>query len=356
MKTTGKFALTLTTAALVALVLCSVAAAFVGGGGKPSEAPVITYGQRYSAELNNHEGEANFSRGSSHREVAIWKLPPLNTRDALVVNWHVLPFLHESGSFPICMTLAQGITDFSWGEVFEDSGYSHNCTEEEPVYRISGSGTSQTTITVPATDATSSYLEFYAIDNTSASETTRLEEFLYDFSVEAPRHYLGVAFTPVSKVATNGSLHANVTQANGSPGPDGLTYTLTATWSGGGIATYTAASVGGGLTYGLALPETAAGKTVNFVISRPADSTYQGIESNKLSLSVAKPKPTVDAAACEGAKRRVTSLARQYNRLSRHALMTRHRSVRRALRRRVRAVGRALTGARAEAKTICHPA
>jgi hypothetical protein len=342
-----RVAITLTGVGLVALLLASAASGFEGGGRKPSEAPLITYGQRYSGQLNNHKADANFG---GYEEVAIYRLPPLSTRDQLTVNWHQLPFTHNSG-FPICMTLAQNVDDFSWGSIFDQ--VNGNTCGYGGTYAVSGSGTAQTPITVQETNATSSYLEFFSDANTT--EAPYLETYPYDFSVEAPRHYLGVAFTPVSKVATNGSLHANVTGADGSPGPDGLTYTLTATWSGGGIATYTAASIGGGLTYGLALPETAAGKTVTFVISRPADSTYQGIESNKLSLSVTKPAPAVNAAACEGAKRRVTSLARQYNRLSRHALTARRRSVRRALRRRARAVGQALTGARAEAKTICHP-
>jgi hypothetical protein len=354
MRTIRRLTITLMGLVVTALLLSASASAFVGGGRKPSEAPPITYGQRYSAELNNHEVEANYSRDSeSHTEVAIWKLPPLSTRDSLVVNWHVLPFVHESGSFPICMILAQGIDDFSWGSVFGNTTYSHSCYENGPVvYKVSGSGTAQTAITVAETSETS-YLEFFA--NANQTDPTRLEPFPYDFSVEAPRHYLGVAFTPVSKVATNGFLHANVTRADGSPGPDGMTFTLTATWSGGGIATYTAASVGGGLSYALALPEAAAGKSVTFQISRGADNSYQAIESNKLTLSVSKPKPAVNAAACEGAKRHVTALARQYNRLSQHALRARRRSVRRSLRHRAHVVGNALVTARAGAKATCHP-
>ena len=349
MGTIRKLTIALAALALAALLLSASAPAFEGGGRNPSEAPPISFGQRYSGELNNHESDANYK---GDQEVAIWHLPPLSTRDSLTVNWHVLPFVHSSGNFPICMTLAQGIDDFSWGTAFGSASFN-SCNPLGPVYEVSGSGTAQTAITVPETNATSSFLEFFAYAGTE--QASDYETYPYDFSVEAPRHYLGVAFTPVSKVATNGSLHANVTRADGSPGPDGLTFTLTATWSGGGIATYTAASVGGSLTYGLALPESAAGKTVNFAISRPADSTYQAAETSKLSLSVTKPAAAVDAAACEGAKRHVAALARQYNRLSRHASSAWRRSVRRALRRRARGVGRALVAARAEAKAICHP-
>jgi hypothetical protein len=352
MKTIRRLTIALASVVLAALFLSSAASAFEGGGRKPSEAPLIVYGQRYSGQLNNHEADANYTH-DGNEEVALYRLPPLSTRDSITVNWHALPETRDSSDFPVCMILVQGVDDFSWGTVFGNTLNSNSCRESGPIYSVSGSGTAQTPITAQETNATSSYLEFYSA--AYEDESTRFETYPYDFAVEAPRHYLGVAFTPVSKVATNGSLHAGVTNADGSPAPDGLTFTLTATWSGGGIAAYTAASVGGGLTYGLALPETAVGKTVNFVISRPADSTYQGIESNKLSISVTKPAPAVNAAACEGAKRHVTSLARQYNRLSRHALTARRRSVRRALHRRARAVGRALSGARAEAKTICHP-
>lgn len=347
MRAMRKLTTALGTVSLLALLLASTATAFEGGGRKPSEAPLITYGQRYSGQLNNHRDDANYG---GYVDVAIYRLPPVSARDQVTVSWHALPFTHRTGEFPICMNLVQGINDFSWGETFGKT-LEHSCSEGGPLYRLSGSGTAQTLVTTQETNSTSTYIEF----SSRANETTELETYPYDFSVEAPRHYLGVAFTPVSKVATNGSLHANVTNADGSPAPDGLSFTLTATWSGGGIATYTAATVGGGLTYGLALPETAAGKSVTFQIARGADSTYQGAETSKLSLSVSKPKPTVDVAACQAAKQRVRNLARQYNQLNRRASYARGRRARRHLHHRAHRVGRLLSGARATATATCTP-
>ena len=335
---------------LVLAVAATAALAFEGGGRQPSEAPAIAYGQRYSANLNNHQADANYG---GYREVALWKLPPLNSRDTITVNWHVLPYTAagRTGEFPVCMTLAQGITDFSWGAAFEEALDRDYCDDDAPLYSVSGSGTAQTTITVQETNSTSSYLEFFS--RASETNTSKFETYPYDFSVEAPRHYLGVAFAPVTKIQTNSTLRASVTGADGSPGPDGLTFTLTATWSGGGIATYTAASVGGGLSYGLALPATAAGKTVSFQLSRAADADYQAAES-KLSLSVEKPAPTVDAKACRAAKQRVLVLSRQYNRLRRHTVSSRGRA-RKRLRHKSRKVNRKLQAARSRAKTTCTP-
>src|SRR5258707_12716092 len=102
---------------VLGLGLASQAAAFEGGGRKPSEAPLIAFGQHYTGQLNNHKDDANYTNGSN--TVAIWHLPPVSSRDELVVNWHVLPFSRSGYSgFPICMTVAQGIDDFSWGSTF----------------------------------------------------------------------------------------------------------------------------------------------------------------------------------------------------------------------------------------------
>lgn len=338
---TALFALSITL-----LAIASAAAAFEGGGRKPSEAPLIAFGPRYSAQLNNHKSDANYG---GYKEASLWHLPPLSTHDTITVNWHVLPFTKQSG-FPVCMVFAQGIDDFNWGTVFGKTIES-GCYQEGPVYAVSGSGTAQTTITAQETNSTSSYLEFYS--SAFASEPSDFETFPYDFSVEAPRHYLGVAFTPISQVGANGFLHATVTRADGSPAPDGLAFTLTATWSGNGIATYTTSTAGGGLSYGLSLPETAIGKNVTFVVARAADSEYQAASSTKLVLPVKKAKPTIDLAACEQAKRKVQALARQRLRLRRHAGLLRHGPRRASLSRRARHVAAKLRDAHSQASAAC---
>jgi hypothetical protein len=320
----------------------SSAAAFEGGGRAPSEAPLITYGQHYTATLDNRKEDANYSGRDA---VALYKIPSLATHDQLVVNWHELPFAHSS-SFPVCMLFVQGLNDFNWGTIFgtTTSGYCEGSS-----YRVSGSGTAQTSITVQNADA-GSYLEFFS--EARQTESTRFETFPYDFSVEAPRHYLGVALGAVQKVAANGVLHAAATLATGAPVPDGLPFALTATWSGGGTFTTTAASAGGQLTFPLALPETAYKHSVEFVVSSAATAEYQAATSPKLTVEVTKPKAVVEPNLCAKATNKAHTLARQYRRQLKNADRSRGRA-RHRLFHQAHATGRKFNAAKAAAKAVC---
>ncbi len=337
----GRFTAVIATISFVALGIAAPASAFEGGGRKPSEAPLITPGQHYTGQLNNHGNDANY--GGS-REVALWRLPPLTTRDVIFVDWHVLPFTKRSGEFPICMLFAQGIDDFNWGSVFEKSSecYEHG-------YEVSGSGTARSQITAQGTTTDSSYLEFYA----RAQETNPAdyESFPYDFTVEPILHYLGLAIRPVKRVSASGILYATADLASGLPAPDGLSFSLAVSWPGGGSASYTALSSGGAVGFQLALPETAFGRQATFVVSHAADGTYQGVSSSKLQVKVAKPKPP-GPTPCFLAERRELSLARQLKRLKRHARRA-HGAARGVLNRRAARVKRKLRAARAQAEKAC---
>ncbi len=326
------------------------ASAFSGGGRSPSEAPLIAYGQKYVGELDNHENDANYT--TNHATVAIYKLPPLSTRDQLTVNWQVAPFTHESG-FPVQMILVQGVNDFNWGEVFGETAF--HCCGGSP-YEVSGSGTAQTAITVQSADSTSSYLMFYASAYVESSEPQNYETFPYSFSVEPPRHYLGVSLGAVQKVATNGFLHATATLVTGSPAPDGTPFTLSGTWSNGGVYTATATSVGGQITYPLSLPETAIGKEAEFVVTSAATAEYQAATSPKLEVEVTKPPaPPVapkPANLCAKATNRAHVLGRQYKRQLKNAERLRGRH-RRLLLRRAHATERKFIAARAAKKAAC---
>jgi hypothetical protein len=316
------------------------ASAFEGGGRKPSEAPLITVGQHYTGQLNNHKADANFG---GYEEVAIWRLPPLTTHDVITVNWHATPFTHGSG-FPICMTLAQKIDDYNWGSVYGQVN-NYFCDEDGPYYGLSGSGTAQTAIT----DATSSYLEFASY--AGAESPVNFETFPYDFTVNPPLHYLDVALRSVKRVSANGILYATANLATGLPAPDGLAFSLAVTWPGGGTASATGVSSGGTVGFQLALPETAFGKGATFVASHPADGTYQAVSSPKLQATVAKPKAP-PPSACSLAERRALSLKSQYKRLARHARQA-HGAARASLHRRAAKAKRKLRKARRQAKTIC---
>jgi hypothetical protein len=333
-----------TTISIAVLAIAPSASAFEGGGRKPSEAPLITPGQHYTGQLNNHKDDTNFG---GYREVAIWHLPPLTTRDVVTVDWHSLPFADSPGRFPICMAFAQGVDDFNWGSVFERTD-DRTCNNG-PGYGVSASGSARTEITAQETNSTSSYLEFHSY----ATETnpSEFETFPYDFSVQPPLHYLGLSIQPVKRVSASGVLRATASLATGLPAPDGLAFSLAVTWPGGGVASSTGTSSGGVIGFQLALPETAFGKEATFVASHPVDGTYQGASSPKLQIKVAKPKAP-PPSPCLLAERHALSLKRQYKRLARHARQARG-AARRTLRRRANRVKRKLHTVRLQAKSAC---
>jgi hypothetical protein len=328
---------------IFALGGASAASAFEGGGRQPSEAPTIVSGQRNVGQLNNHKSETNYN---GEIEVAFWRLPPVSTRDVVTIDWHSAPFTHEPGNFPICMILAQGIDDFSWGSVF---GRREYCDSNGPSYELPGSGAAHTEITVQETNTSSSYLEFYA--SAGSTNPAYYETYPYDFTLGTILHYLAAAIQPTTSVSPSGVIRATVNLADGRPAPDGLPFNLSATWTGGGVASYSATTSGGAVSFQLALPETAYGKTVTFVASHAADGTYQAIETPKLSVKVDMPKPP-PPSGCALAERRALVLARQFKRLKKHARYAYGPSKRR-LNRRARQVNRRLQAARAEVRALC---
>jgi len=321
---------------LAALVAASPASGFEGGGRKPSEAPLITVGQRYTGQLNNHENDSNYG---GYREVAIWHLPPMTARDVITVDWEAAPYTNRPGSFPVCMVFSQGVSDFNWGTLFGGA----DC------YSLSGSGSAHTEIVAQEPNSTSSYLEF-----TSRAEETDpsdYETYPYSFTVGPILHYLGLAIKPVKRVNANGVIRATANLASGAPAPDGLPFNLAVTWDGGGSASYTGVSSGGVVAFQLALPETAFGEQATLVVSHPADGTYQGVSSPKAYVKVARPKAP-PPSPCVLAERRVLSLARQYRRLVRHARRA-HGLSKRILRRRAAQTKRKLRAARRKAIATC---
>ena len=323
----------------VIAALPTPASAFEGGGRQPSEAPLVVVGQHYTGQLNNHESDANYG---GYREVALYRLPPVTTRDVIVVDWHAAPYTGSPGSFPICLLAAQGIDDFNWGSRFHEA-LGGNC------YALAGSGTARSEIVVQETNANSSYLEFY--DEADERNASDYETFPYDFSVEPILHYLGLSIPPVKRVSATGVIHASAILASGLPAPDGLAFSLTVTWANGGIASTTAVSAGGTVSFPLALPETAFGKTATFTVSHAADAQYQSATSPKLDIEIARPKAP-GPTPCEIATRHRNALSRQYSRLNRHARNARGAS-RAYWHRRARQVKRRLGAARSEASDLC---
>jgi hypothetical protein len=323
-----------------ALVITPTASAFEGGGRKPSEAPLITVGQHYSATLNNHNDDSNYA---GFRSVAIWHLPTVTSRDVITVDWDAAPYTGEPGRFPICMTIAQGVNDFNWGERFEEVLDHYRCID------LSGSGSARTEIVVQEANSNSTYLEFSSYAN--ETQPARYETYPYNFTVEPILHYLAVAIRPVKRVNAAGIIRATANLASGLPAPDGLPFNLAVTWPDGGVANYSAVSSGGIVGFQLALPETAFGKTATFEVSHSADGTYQGVTATKLQAKVAKPKAP-PPSPCFLAERRVLALKRQYHRLRRHAARA-YGVNRRVLRRRARRAKHQLREARLTAESLC---
>jgi len=338
-----KVVLAVATVALFVFGLSSSASAFEGGGRSPSQAPTVEIGQHYTGQLNNHRDDANYG---GYVEVAFWRLPPVSTRDVVTIDWHSVPFTDYPGQYPLCMTLVQGIDDFSWGSRFETRD---ECDSYGPVYELSGSGSAHTEITVQETTTNTSYLEFFVY--ASRTDPADYESFPYDFTLGPILHYLDAALRPVERVSASGVISATANLANGQPAPDGLPFNLTVTWDEGGIATYTGVSSGGVVNFQLALPETAYGKNATFVASHPADGTYQGVETPKLTVKIAKPKAP-PPSPCAIAENRALVLSRQFKRLKSHARIARGPNKRR-LSRRAKRVKRRLMAARREVQALC---
>jgi hypothetical protein len=336
-----KTLLALGMAAMAFLVGAPASVAFEGGGRKPSEAPLIEVGHHYTGQLTNRRDDANFD---GYVQVAIWRLPPLSARDVLYVNWHSVPKTSSPGYFPVCLSFAQGIDDYNWGSHFEQSGWGE--CDGNSTFTLSGSGTARTAITVQETNSTSSYLQFF----TQASQTlpSEFESFPYDFSIEAPLHYLGLAIRDKKRVKANGIIQATALQANGLPVPDGLGFNLTVTWDEGGSATYSSVSSGGVVTFHLALPETAYDERGTFVVSHPADGSYTAA-SARLRINIKEPGLT----PCSRAAGHELALRRQYKRLVRRAKRANSASRRATYRRKAAKVKRKLRAAHLKTDALC---
>jgi hypothetical protein len=333
-------------AVVVMVMATGTASAFEGGGKMPSEAPLISPGVHYTASLSNRKEEANYA-GSD--QVAIWQLGPVSTHDKLVVNWHALPFAHSS-SFPVDLAFVENVDDYSWGTAFGNALRAYEDDEASGIYGLSGSGTARTEITVQNSSSTD-YLEFFS--GSSKTETKDFETFLYDFSVEPPRHFLALTLTPVTQLPTNGVIEGAVVDALGLPAPDGLVFGLTATWGKGGVANYTASTVGGHLTFALALPESAVGQRATIAVGRGADAGFQAAAARTAAnIKPALVPPPPPPSACETVSAELLPLERHLHRLRSHAKRARGRAVRK-LRHRAHAVGQDVGKLKHRKRAVC---
>lgn len=287
--------------AVSVLLLTMAAPAWAAGPGKkPSEAPTIAPGVRYTAELSNYESiDTNyhpwdFGLGIN---VDLWRLPPLVAHDLVTVDWQVAG---GSSAGPVELVVAEDVNDYNWGAVFGESYTNNEASESGAAFMPSGSGAAETSFTVQQASQASAYLEFAAQAHTEHKTSAGgYETYPYNFALESIQHYIGINFPPPTQIAADSAITAGATLATGAPVPNGMAFTLTATWGGSEedpdeavqSQSYTAQANSGTMVFPLNLPSSAQGKKVSLAISRPADAEYQEARSEAAAVQVVAPPP-----------------------------------------------------------------
>jgi hypothetical protein len=249
-------------AAAIVTLLCASAlvpttAAAAGGKSIASATPVAYGVQQFGNTADDQFLKESCSFWADGWR-SYWSLA-VTAGDLVTINWEGVPST-ELKLMPI------GTTDF-------------NLFQTNPVLSesLSSNGKNQAQYTVPQTGVMPLYFRLCGE-----------EPGPYDFLVTT-QHGLAVSFPPRENIRTTSLVYGGASLSNGAPAPDGMTFTLTATWP-SGSATYSAASVGGGLSFQLALPEEAEGQTAKLAISRPSDSQYLEAKSAEIKVKVARTK------------------------------------------------------------------
>lgn len=313
----------LVVASVVLITALNAPPAFAAGGATIASAPIVPFGvQEFGTTAT---GEYDCGPGE------FWNVV-LQPSDQITIDWETAK---EEYAYEVVVYPA-GTTDFSINNVEPlERYYLGDNGKAEAVFSSGTGGTFPIIFAARGCDE----------DNHAGP---------YDFTINRQRAIL-VSLAPQQNVNTNSMLGATAHFADGTPVPDGLSFTLEASW-GDGNALYTATSSNGGLTFPLALSESAIGDTVSFVVTRPGDSQYQAVKSGVLESRVAKPyvapPPPPPPPACEVARQRAHVLARQYRRLHVRSLRA-HGRARRRLVHHAAKVGRRFGTAKAHAGALC---
>lgn len=250
--------------AVVAMVVIGTAlflpaAAMAEGGNSIATAPSVVYGQpEFGNTATGQELEGQFCRYRSY-----WSLP-VTAGDLVTVDWEGTP-----GTEIKLMPL--GTTDYT---LFQ--------TEPAVSEGLPSNNKDQVTYNVPVSGAMPLYFRSCPI----SSDWGEGRPGPYSFIVTA-QHGLSVNLLPREHVRTNSVIYGSAALASGAPVPDGMSFTLTASWP-HGSATYNATSSGGSLAFTLALPEEAEGQQATLALSRPADSEYVAPKTAEIQTQVAK--------------------------------------------------------------------
>lgn len=235
--------LLITCLALVALGL-AVSSATAAGGLKPSQAPPVAIGTQYFGSTDDPK--------TNDTLIELWALPPVLAQDEVTVAWNDRD---ATGATRLCMV--QEIDDYTFG--------SAECDELNSYDTSYGSARSKLEVKVPSG---ATFLKFYKRGYTCCGDGGP-----YDFVVESIRHRIGVATTRRSRIARRTIVAASANLTNGSAVPDGLAFNLTAK-RGRKSRSFSATSIGGRLTFDIALPNSWRKRTVKLSVSRPEDDQY----------------------------------------------------------------------------------
>ena len=247
------------------VVLANTATALAAGGKSIATATPVVYGQQEfgnTADDQHLEGSCNFN-GDAWR--SYWTLNVL-AGDLLTIDWESGVPKTEIKIMPI------GTTDFTFLKIEPAASQS-----------LSSNGKNQLQYTAPQTGGLPLYFQACGFENVGGP---------YDF-MATDQHALVVRLQQYPHIKSTTTLWGTASLANGTPVPDGLVFTLTASWGTRGQAQYQATSSSGALGFPLHLPTSAQGRFVTFAITRTADTQYQEAKSTGMKVKVALPRKRV---------------------------------------------------------------
>jgi hypothetical protein len=260
-RTLGMAGVAMVTVVLAALVPAN---ALAEGGKAISTAPSVVYGQQEFGNtasgqfLEGSCGTGLFGGGDGWR--SYWALE-VTAGDLLTINW-------EGTSGTELKIAPPGTTDYT---LFQ----ANPVVSEE----LSSNLKNQAQYSVPLSGILPLYFRVCSDYGTPGP---------YSFTVTA-QHGLSVNLPPRPNIRTNSVIHGSAGLVSGAPAPNGMTFTLTASWSNGSVS-YNAVSTGGSLAFTLALPEELEGQTIALALNRAADSQYLAPAAAEIQTHVARPR------------------------------------------------------------------
>jgi hypothetical protein len=224
------------------------------GGNSIASAPVVPYGQQMFGNTATGAADTNECYRS------FWEVN-VTAGDELTVDWESKSEHTELILKPV------GTTDFTFLD-------NENAASDYP----DSNGKSELTYTAPQSGLMPMYFRScYGLQSTGP----------YAFTANV-KHAVFTSLTPRTNIRPTATLTGSATLAGGAPVPDGLVFTLTASWRGNGSAQFTASSVGGGLSFPVSLPPTAERQITKFEINRPADGSFLATNSGAIEVHVGR--------------------------------------------------------------------